>query len=235
MDSYSSYTCVGDMYADKVVQTESSVARDIIHQGNILYRDGDFKYALSAYEEALELQEQSDHSGKHTIYIASTLNNIGLVHRKLGSTKKAMDCYTRALNIKRRVLGMNHEDVAVLLHNIGSMHADRKEFTEAMECFGEALMISLEKLGSNNINVGNILKSIGSVHLHRREFLETITFCSSALEIYKNVGLPRNHRSVFTARRTLDDAKRMLGDDRNATNLQCLFMWPMKICSGMKE
>lgn len=81
----------------------------------------------------------------------------------------------------------------MLLHNIGSVHADRTEFAEAVDCFGEALVISLEKLGSNYITVANILKNIGSVHLHRREYLESITFGSTALEIYRNSGLPSNH------------------------------------------
>ena len=47
------------------------------------------------------------------------LNNIGLVYSDLGDYSKALDFYQKALEIRIKILGMNHPLVADSYNNIG--------------------------------------------------------------------------------------------------------------------
>ncbi len=49
------------------------------------------------------------------------LNNIGIVYRKLNKYDKALDYYNKALEIRRKTLPSDHNDIANCLHNIGNV------------------------------------------------------------------------------------------------------------------
>jgi tetratricopeptide (TPR) repeat protein len=62
---------------------------------------------------------------------ASALQNIGIVYRRLGQTKKAADLTNKRLNIAQKI--GDHRGEGNALHSIGNIHADLKEFEEAIE------------------------------------------------------------------------------------------------------
>jgi len=58
--------------------------------------------------------------------------------------------YKKALKIERRVLGKDHQDVAVSQVNIGLVHSAQGKYDDALEMFEEALSIFTRALGIDN-------------------------------------------------------------------------------------
>jgi tetratricopeptide (TPR) repeat protein len=58
-------------------------------------------------------------TGKESLDLASTLNNIGLINNKLGKYKEAIRYYQRCLDIKEKIKGKDNIDCASILNNIG--------------------------------------------------------------------------------------------------------------------
>ena len=54
--------------------------------------------------------------------MASTYNNIGLVHHNKGEYDKALEHYKKALAIDLKQLGPEHPDLASTYGNIGNVH-----------------------------------------------------------------------------------------------------------------
>jgi tetratricopeptide (TPR) repeat protein len=54
--------------------------------------------------------------------VAATMNNLGIVYRKLGKFKEALEYYEKSLGIKIKVFnGQDHTDVAVSKLNMASL------------------------------------------------------------------------------------------------------------------
>ena len=54
--------------------------------------------------------------------VATSYNNLGLVHRKLGNYEQAKEYYHRDLAISLKQLGPEHVDVATSYNNLGLVH-----------------------------------------------------------------------------------------------------------------
>ncbi|CAF1167451.1 unnamed protein product, partial [Didymodactylos carnosus] len=55
--------------------------------------------------------------------LATTYNNIGLVHDEKGEYDKALENYERTLEIELKSLPSNHPSLATTYNNIGLVHA----------------------------------------------------------------------------------------------------------------
>ena len=76
--------------------------------------------------------------------MASTYNNIGLVHHNKGEYDKALEHYKKALAIDLKQLGPEHSDLASTYGNIGNVHNENAEYDKAQEYYQKALAINLK-------------------------------------------------------------------------------------------
>ena len=63
--------------------------------------------------------------------VATSYNNIGLVHESLGDFEKALFHHEKALEIRTRAFGQDHRDVASSKENIGLLFKETKRKQEA--------------------------------------------------------------------------------------------------------
>jgi tetratricopeptide (TPR) repeat protein len=64
-----------------------------------------------------------------------------------GRADQAQQCYDRALQIKRRVLGSTHPEIATLLNNLAVLHKQQGRLPAARECYEQALTVLESTLG----------------------------------------------------------------------------------------
>ena len=84
--------------------------------------------------------------------MATSYNNIGLVHRNKAEYDKALEYHQKSLAIRLKQLGPDHPDVAISYNNIAVVYKAKKDLPKAKEYWGKAHAIFLKKLGPNHPN-----------------------------------------------------------------------------------
>ncbi len=149
------------------------------------------KDALVAYSRALDLAHKAD----DPVYVAITLNNLGILHRAENRMVEARKAFENVLMIYRQLAEKNPEiylpDVATTLNNIGNLHRTENRMAEARIAFEEALRIR-RKLTEKNPDtyqpyMANSLNSLGNLHRDENRKNEARIAFEEALKIYRQL------------------------------------------------
>ena len=77
--------------------------------------------------------------------MATTLNNLGILHSAQNRVDDARQAYEEALKIRRELARKNPEtylpDLAMTLNNLGNLHSDQNRMEDARQAYEEALNI----------------------------------------------------------------------------------------------
>ena len=102
---------------------------------------GDYKLALSHYDQALEIGRATNN-----LYFESlTLNNAGTAYLELNDYSNALECFSKSVEICCQI--GDREGEAIALSNLGETASYQKDFEKAVFYNEQALTIS-EEIGS---------------------------------------------------------------------------------------
>ena len=82
--------------------------------------------------------------------MADSFNNIGAVYAGEGDLENALVQFQKALEIRTRVFGSDHPDVAVSYHNLATMYQRQGNHVQTKEMATKAYHIFLKKLGPDH-------------------------------------------------------------------------------------
>ena len=82
--------------------------------------------------------------------MATPFNNIGVVYRKKGDFENALVQYQKALEIRTRVFGSDHPDVAMSKYNIAILKKTQGDLEGARRLFLECEQIYLKAYGPDH-------------------------------------------------------------------------------------
>ncbi|RXM96627.1 Kinesin light chain 1 [Acipenser ruthenus] len=122
---------------------------------------GRYEVAMPLCKQALEDLEKSsgyNHPDVATMLnilalVAETLNNLAVLYGKRGKYKEAEPLCKRALEIREKVLGTDHPDVAKQLNNLPLLCQNQGKYQEVELYYKRALHIYQSQLGSDDPNV----------------------------------------------------------------------------------
>ncbi|KAJ8780233.1 hypothetical protein J1605_011836 [Eschrichtius robustus] len=126
---------------------------------------GRYEVAVPLCKQALEDLEKTsghDHPDVATMLnilalvyrlVAATLNNLAVLYGKRGKYKEAEPLCKRALEIREKVLGKDHPDVAKQLNNLALLCQNQGKYEEVEYYYQRALEIYQTKLGPDDPNV----------------------------------------------------------------------------------
>jgi tetratricopeptide (TPR) repeat protein len=119
--------------------------------GYIQYRQQNIQAAMQTFCDALQQSQLSINK----LDVANSLNCLGVLYFHLPEPNvvRSMDCYMRALAIRKEILGPNHIDVATLHNNIGRVHYIEQHYDAALIVYEEALRIRRALLGHDHLDV----------------------------------------------------------------------------------
>ena len=112
-----------------------------------------------------------------------------------GNYPKALEFYTKALNIKEKVLGKDHPDTANRYNNIGYLYSDMGNYPKALEFYTKALDIYEKVLGKDHSSTALSYNNIGSVYSDIGDYPKALEFYTNALNIKEKV-LGKDHPST---------------------------------------
>ncbi len=118
------------------------------------------------------------------------------VYADLGEYERAEGMGRRALEIKRRLLGTNHLEVAEALHDLARAETGRGKYPEAEALAREALAIRSELLGNSHVETAHSLDELGTVLLKRDKWREAENAFKESLLIYDKLAASTNRLAV---------------------------------------
>ena len=112
--------------------------------GRVHLRRGELDQAQPLLEEALVAARAI---GRPDPRLAQTLSNLGMLRFERGHGEQAVPLLTEALDLRRRLLGNAHNDVAISLVELGRVQSALERLDLAEPLFREALDIRRKVLG----------------------------------------------------------------------------------------
>ena len=149
--------------------------------GEICENHCHFQAAKKFYEFSLQVFLQK--FGPNHTTVATSYNNLGLVHDKLGDFEKAKEYHELALSIYQKKLGPENVQVATSYNNLGLVHSKLGDFEKAKEYHELALSIRQKKLGPENVQVAASYNNLGLVHDKMGHFEKAKEYHELALSI----------------------------------------------------
>jgi tetratricopeptide (TPR) repeat protein len=158
------------------------VATTISSMALMKYLVKDYQVSLNFYQEALTLHRARTDDNRD-MDVAATLNSIGLVRFKMDDFDRAREAFLECLDIRKRLLGSDHRDIAVMWYNLATIYLEKGEDNIAMKLYGESLRVERRALGDKHPEISLTLQHLGQMHQERGELEKAVEYFKEALEI----------------------------------------------------
>ncbi len=146
---------------------------------------------------------------------AVVFNNLGAVYDTLGDSQKAIESYTKALEIDIRTFGEIHPQVAIRYNNLGSAWDNLGDPKKAIEYYTKALEIDIRTFGEIHPTVAIRYNNLGLAWKNLGDPKKAIEYYTKALEILKET-YGEIHPHIASSYNNLGSAWDNLGDPKKA-------------------
>jgi len=131
---------------------------------------------------------------------ALILHRQGRVYKGQGKFDEALAHYQQALEIRTRVLGHEHADVAASYNNIGVVYKGQGKLDEALAQHQKSLEIAIRVLGHEHKNVADSKYNVALLHKKRNEMKKARQLFLECEQIYAKVHGPSHSKTVDATR-----------------------------------
>ncbi len=118
---------------------------------------------------------------------ATLQNTIGEVYFGLGLYEQSVQMFEKALALRRQVLGMNSEEVAVTLEQLGFSRSLMADYSGAETNYTEALAIWRALYGSKHERVAALLEKLGRSATERGDWETAANYFRQSLEVARQI------------------------------------------------
>ena len=115
--------------------------------------------------------------------LAEAYHQLGCVYIETGEYSKAEQLFRDCVEIRVRLLGEDHLDIADSVLMLGRVCAKINSPHEAMMYFEQAQLIRKTKLGEKHLEYAEVMREIGAVHEMNGDFKESLKNLNSYLQI----------------------------------------------------
>jgi tetratricopeptide (TPR) repeat protein len=144
---------------------------------------GHYHKSITVYE--LMLRQSLLQYGEDDEWTAAAYNNLGFCYSVLGDSSKALDYYSKALNIREKIFGMEHPDVGQTYNNLGMVYYRQGNYPLALEYFYKDLAILIKMYGNKHPDIALSFNNIGSAYREQGDYSKAFEYYFKALDIQK--------------------------------------------------
>ncbi len=163
------------------VLVHQNVLENINQLATIHLDRGQFEEAEKLYHRALA-SLQHVHGQIKPLLQATLYNNLGELYTATEKNDDAESFLTQALHIRERMLGSDHELVAVSLYCLAELYSKQGKYSEAGWRFQRALEIREQRLEVNHGSIAESLNGIGANLLRQQRYEEAEIFFATCAE-----------------------------------------------------
>lgn len=171
---FSSFHCLGDLYADQDKFTEAE------------------KWYIGSIEGKLQVLVPEHPS------TLDTMSNLGGLLRDHGKLKEAEWMYRRALDGKEKTLGPEHTSTLYTVHNLGNFYAQQDKLEEAEKMYMRALAGKEKTLGLEDVQTLSTVGALGNLYLQQGKLEEAEDMMERALKGYVKALGPEHPTTLTT-------------------------------------
>ncbi|MEP7362824.1 MAG: CHAT domain-containing tetratricopeptide repeat protein [Acidobacteriota bacterium] len=164
------YTEAASIFSQVMASREKNPDQDrhryvqsIMGLGMTRWRQNRLQEARSLLERALELRLAL--AGEWDVYTAATIHNLSLIVGDQGDIAAQLELQLRALRIREKVWGLEHQNVANGLFTVGMTQLRLGKVTEARASFERSLQMRRKTLGDEHRETGQSLNALAFTYL----------------------------------------------------------------------
>ncbi|CAF1627023.1 unnamed protein product [Didymodactylos carnosus] len=136
-----------------------NIAKSLITIGNVFYNSKSYDCAIEKYKQSLAIYHSiymnEDHSN-----ISKVLINLGKAYIGKNEHKIALDYLTKALQISRRILPLNHQDIGECFEAIGLAYKSLSDYSTAPQYYIQAFDVYAETLPIEHRRLSRVFNGI---------------------------------------------------------------------------
>ncbi len=171
--------------------------------------NGNFKAALTSFENALEIQQKILPSNPFAL--AKLYNNIGITHKSMGNYSDAQSYYTKALELGHKTLPSSLPFLGEIYNNIAELHNAMGDHSTALKYLHITLQIRQKHLPPTHPDLASIYNNIGEIHDEMGDHDTALSHYNQTLEILRKA-LIMSHPSWATAYSNIGEVHDKKGD-----------------------
>ncbi len=114
---------------------------------------------------------------------ADLISSIADFKYKFGEYDKTLEYYQKSLDIRLKIFGFKHPDIANSYNKIGLVLDSKSEYDKSLECYHKSLEIRLEIFGVEHRDVATTFNNIGSILFQKEEYDKSLEYYQKSLDI----------------------------------------------------
>ena len=170
-------------------------------KGLLLYFEGEIHYQSRDYKKALECLQSSEKLLEVDSNLARCYNAMGNCYYGLGKPQKALEFYTKALDMRKQLSGGSerHYDMPMYKNQLGTVHEEVGEYDKAVECYKDALRLLEELKITGYEDEALFRRNLANVYVRQGKFTEAAESAEKAYDIRNKLlgNHPDTVRSIF--------------------------------------
>lgn len=192
-----------------------AVSASLDNIGLSLYSLGRFEAAEQRFRRVLALRSES---APESADLAAAHNNLSLALAGLDRREEAVEHYSRALEIRRRVLGDSHPDTTFSLTNLATLLTEMGQYDRAEAMYLEALAQRRQAFETGHPAVASVIYQLGWLNSNRGRWTQAEQYHREALKLRRSRMGP-DHPSVGVSLNALAATLRSQGRLEEARTL----------------
>lgn len=162
----------------------------------IFFKAAEWKFLIILYEDITTFIEET--GDKESLEYSRVLINLSELYKIYSRFNEARNLLQIALNIRKKILGENHQDIARVLNNLAELYGIQEIFSEAIPLLEQAIEITKKALGEDHIDLANSLTNLAILNLYSGKYRDAELLYKKALNIREN-SLGKEHIDVGSA------------------------------------
>ena len=170
-------------------ETHESVGVVLSNIAALRWRMGDLEDAEQFMREAVDIFLTVDYDNLRT---AVAMTNLAAILVTKGEYLQAEPFYRDALEIRYKLVGEEHPDVAYSLAHLGNLLRLNKKYDEAEEMLIQAHELRKKLLGGNHILTGDSKRTLGLLYYDVENYQKAELYFHDTISLYREI-LPGQH------------------------------------------
>ena len=144
-----------------------------------------FADAEKSFKSAIELVKDE----KDDPRLPAAINNLGALYQRQGRYDEAAPLHRQALELREKILGQEHPDVAQSLNNLATVYVEQRRYAEAVPLYERAISIWKKTRGDDYYKIGAALNNLATLHEAQGQYDEAKRLYDESLALWgKNRG-----------------------------------------------
>jgi len=209
---------------EKKNETDQQIIKLDEEKDKIYYSD-EIEERLDRYSDKIEeyccIEEETifnppDKKTENYLLVAARdLDNFAGLYKKTGKYGKALELYEKALQIREKILGVEHARTADTYDNIGGVYDDMGNYNLALEYFDKAKAIREKILGAEHPDTASTYNNMANVYYVQGDYESALEYYYKSLAIFEKV-LGLEHPDTATTYNNMASVYNAQGDYERA-------------------